>query len=209
MFVISFYSPSHLNYGRRMEQMLSANDIPHRVYTSDWLDRQEYYEQNKWLVDEIRGFRLWSWKPVIMLDALRYHDKVLYLDASVVIDDFDMAERYIEENKIVTAPPTAWKNYEWTAGSCFQVMKCEEEKYHNGTHVWAGCVAVSNSPETKQFLREWLYYCSIPAALKGDDAVENLPGFVQHRWDQSILSLMLIEYGYEPKPLPVAHDSDM
>ena len=206
MIVIAFYSPSHIAYGRRIEQMLSANGIPHHIYTADWLNRQKYYEQNAWLVDEIRGFRLWSWKPLIIQDAMKHDDKILYLDSGIIIDDFDYAERYVEENKVVAASPTSWQNYQWVAGSCFEVMKCNEEKYWDGIHIWAGCIAINVTSETKQFMREWEYYCSIPDSIKGNDSVENRPGFSQHRYDQSILSLMFIEYGYEPKPFTVAHD---
>ena len=72
-------------------------------------------------------------------------------------------------------------------------MGCDAEKYHNGVQLSATFSLWKNTPETIKFLNEWVIYCKDARCLTDQPNTSskgNLPGFKEHRHDQSILSIL-------------------
>jgi len=77
-------------------------------------------------------------------------------------------------------------------------MGCDTEKYHQSPHVQAGYSAWSNSNSSIKFLTEWLSWCTNTAVITDNPNIygkPNLPGFRDHRHDQSILSNLTTKKG--------------
>lgn len=177
-----------------------------RVYDDHWLIHTEFYQHNKWLWDHPhkRGFGWYCWKPYIILDALSKSDNgdvVLYTDADTypianlrVI--FDTASR----DGVMLFAAGHFSNRQWCKADCFTVMGQDEKKYIDCQAGVARFMAFQNGPwRPRQFLMEWLTYCVNPFATTFDIShySEENPGFIEHRTEQAIMTLLAHKYGYK------------
>ncbi len=72
-------------------------------------------------------------------------------------------------------------------------MNCDEPRYLWAQQVMGGFQLYRHCPETFEFLREWFDYCRQPQLLTdapNPPSMANYPEFVDHRHDQSIISLL-------------------
>jgi hypothetical protein len=91
-------------------------------------------------------------------------------------------------------------NRQFTKRDCFLRMNCDAATYWNANHVIATTLVLRRTPGALSFVREWLAYCCDRAAITDDPNVcgrRNLWGFLQHRWDQAILSILAAKYSLE------------
>jgi len=181
-----------------------------------------FYSQNKSILDEPRGAGFWSWKPYIILQTLKNVNKgdwVIYCDVGKQFRRGDMSRAgNINIGNTITTPvdsiieyadgqngftPGVWVPHYglahvWTKRDCFVGMGCDTAKYHQSPHVQAGYSAWSNSKSSIQFLTEWLSWCTNEAIISDNSNIygkPNLPGFRDHRHDQSILSNLTTKKG--------------
>jgi hypothetical protein len=75
-------------------------------------------------------------------------------------------------------------------------MDCDNEKYHNSQMTYASICFWKKTDTTMSFLEEWLRYCKNPNVLTDIENIhgDNLPNFVDHRHDQSVLTNLTIKY---------------
>jgi uncharacterized protein YndB with AHSA1/START domain len=88
----------------------------------------------------------------------------------------------------------------WTKRDAFVVMDCDERRYHQGQMLDASFIVLRKTARSVAFLREWLLYCCQPPLLTDDPSVcglPELPDFIEHRHDQSLLSLLAIREGLD------------
>lgn len=175
------------------------------VYDDVWLTNHEFYKQNKWLWDHPhkRGFGWYAWKPLIMLDALsRINDGdiVMFTDADTYpIRDFSILYEICSKEGIMLFEVTNETSRKWCKRDCFIVMSQDEAKYHDSQ---AGVARFFLFQKGKwrpyQFLMEWLTYCVNPKATTFDKSTlgTELDGFVEHRAEQAIMTLLAHKYGF-------------
>jgi hypothetical protein len=94
----------------------------------------------------------------------------------------------------------------WTKRDCFHYMGCDSPEFWNAPHIqatfslWSGEAAI-------EFVAEWLRWCRDARCLTdqpNECGKPNLPGFRDHRHDQSILTNLCLMRGVAvPQPLPV------
>jgi hypothetical protein len=174
------------------------------VYDDVWLSRQPFYEENSWLWNtEIkRGFGWYAWKPFLVLDAfkrLKDGDIVLFTDADTYpIQDLTVLYNYAQLEGMMLFAASAHNNRQWCKRDTYVVMNLDEEKYHNAQAGVArfflfrkGCWLA------EQFLMEWLAYCVNPLCQTTSPSVlkPELDGFIEHRFEQAILTLLAHKYG--------------
>ncbi len=166
-------------------------------------------------VNTVRGFGYWQWKPKIILDAMNqvsYGDAVLYTDSgSVIIHDLDYIFNKCNETGIVLFENRdgnymgeVHKNRTWTKRDCFVLMGCDNEKYHEAPQIDAAYQMYKKTDNTLKFLEEYDSYCSNENIISDLPNIteSNLPGFKDHRHDQSVLSLMATKYNISLLPEP-------
>jgi len=126
-------------------------------------------------------------------------DVVLWTDADTYpIADLTPLYDIAERDGIMLFEASAWWNYQWTKRDCFIVMDCDEPKYHQARH---GCARFAlfrkGSALAEQFLIERQAYCLNLRAntLEPSVIAPELPGFREHRSDQSILTNLAYKYG--------------
>jgi hypothetical protein len=84
------------------------------------------------------------------------------------------------------------------------MMDCDDEKYYNAPQVDASYQVYKKTDKVMEFLEEYKKFCSneniisdLPNITKG-----NLQGFIDHRHDQSVLSLLAAKHNIPLLPEP-------
>ncbi len=158
------------------------------------------------VLDRPRGGGYWLWKPFIIKETLRdmaEGDLLVYSDAGVeIVADLDPLFEICRERAEILlfanpyddpGPPQPIVCRAWTKRDCFVFLDCDEPRYYDAPLVDASFLIVRKTPRAVAFIREWLLYCCQPQLLIDGPSVcgqPELPGFVNHRWDQSLLSLL-------------------
>jgi hypothetical protein len=162
-----------------------------RKYTREWLVTTEFYNKNKAILDSSKGGGWWSWKPFIILDALKEYERVLYMDANTIFakQNIDKVAGLVNSIDVLGCIKTGFLNKDYTTEQCYQVMNCLTPEYKLECQVWAGVVIATR--KAIPILNEWLKYVCIHDAVCPDkDDVNNH----RHRNDQSILTNLIIKY---------------
>lgn len=174
------------------------------IRSIDWeqFKTGDFYRNNKAILDRPTGMGYWLWKPYIILEALnsvRDGDIVIYADSGLeIIAPLDPLLGICRNgNPIMLFGNGDFPNSMWTKRDCFILMDCDREEVWRSPQCDAAFGLFQRSETTLRFVREWLEYCR-DARILTDDANtggrRNLPDFIAHRRDQSVLSLMACKY---------------
>ena len=165
-----------------------------------------FYEKNKKILDSKTGAGYWIWKPYFILNTLMSlgeGDIVFYLDLgdriSSEIKNF-IKDKTIENGGFFLVEGLH-QNSLWTKGDCFSIMGCEEERYKTAKQLEAGCCAFLKNDLSLKFVKEWIEYCQNYDVIASDCKGDNIQGFIEHRWDQSILTNLCIKYNIRTVPI--------
>ena len=152
-----------------------------------------------------RGAGYWLWKPYLIrehLRAMRAGDWFFYCDASAVLLEAvtSLVDHAREENLdflVFELEPYRLESI-WTKRDAFAILGMDEARFWGSTQRLAGCSLWSPSDVSFTVVEEWLEACC-DRRLVSDDAntcgLPNLPGFRDHRHDQSLLSLVTKRHG--------------
>lgn len=178
---------------------------------------RSFLRRNARLFEDGRGFGYFVWKPWVILEALRKLDDgdvLLYVDSgNLVVGDlaplFELCAAseqgiVVFDNRDWSPGAAVWKNSMFTRGDCFALMDATGPEFVGGDHVDASYLVVQKRPSAIRFLEEFLDACEdyrivsdAPSSLRDDE-----PDFVDHRHDQSVLSILAIKHGIEPEREP-------
>jgi hypothetical protein len=158
----------------------------------------EARSQNPELAAKPRGYGLWIWKPYILLDALAQceaGDYLIYLDAGVApIADMTPWFAQLQRRPInLFAPVPPRRAREWTKRDCFVYLQADTPGFHAVPMLSAGIQAYCNVTDSHGFIAELKALMCIPRLLTdpgGPQVASQHDGFVAHRHDQSILTLL-------------------
>lgn len=175
-------------------------------YDENFLIKEGYYERNKEVIDNSEtGWGYCGWKGTIMLDAMskiQDDDLLFYSDVAdeiynpaffdwLILRTNQMGGKFFNLNYYIHG--------QWTKRDCFRVMGCDTEEYWNHRQLEAGTIGLLKQPDTIDLLEYWSMWCQFPRAIDkvNQYSQDNLPGFVDHRTDQSILTNLVIKRGWE------------
>lgn len=179
-------------------------DLP----TSFWDDFQEY------LSADVRGFGYWVWKPFIILDTLAGMDDgdvLLYVDMGCHLNSRGK-ERLLaywkevklnESGFLVSQLEPERKECFWTKGDLLDYFRIRGKEEMYSPQYQSGIIFIRKEPKTVALIKAWLdmYYYDIRLLDDTPSKSENESGFVQHRHDQSVFSLLLKRHGTSIIPL--------
>lgn len=190
---------------QKRQQNLSARAREFGMYsvskTREQLAETEFYKIHKSMMDEKRGGGFWLWKPYFIFSQLlemKAGDILLYTDCGDWIDNNPvpfLQQRMKDCDMLLTMG--GYPNKDWTKRDCFVMMGCDEEKYHDIIQVEAGIIIIKKSFDSMKWVAEWLKWAqneNILTDLPNICGKENLPGFRDHRHDQSILTNLKVKY---------------
>ena len=173
------------------------------VYDDIWLLNHPFWDLNKWLWEHPEKHRLgWlAWKPLIILDAMdkiQDGDIIMYTDAdSIPIADVSKLYEICSREHMMLFE-NGRPQREWCKRDCYLVMAQDEERYHNEVAGVARFALFQKGYwRPQQFLMEWLTYAVNPVANAKTPSKlgPELPGFIEHRDEQAIMSLLAYRYG--------------
>jgi hypothetical protein len=171
-------------------------------YDFEQIRQSPFYAENKEILDTPKGIGYWLWKPYIILETLRSvneGDIVVYADCGLeLIAPIDpLIKICAEEQPVLLFANGNLRNSMWTKRDCFILMDCDHKKYWRGLQCDASFALFRKSDHAIQFVQQWLQYAKdkrIISSMPNTLGKKNLPDFVEHRWDQSILSLLAAKY---------------
>ena len=174
-------------------------------YNREWLETTEFYKKNQYILDKKRGSGFFSWKTAIIIETFNHLDEgdiVLYSDAAMEVIG-DLTPLYNTASSIdgimLFLVPGFHLNKMWTKKDCFSLMKCDSPIYHNARQSQGALSLWVKNEKTIEFLNEWAKIMRDPRVITDDPNFcgPNHPEFIDHRHDQSILSLLRIKHNIE------------
>lgn len=184
----------YISETKNIEKLSHSVGINFRRYDDNWVKKTEFYKNNTKLFSN-KKFGFCAWKPLIILDALKTYDKVLYLDSSMLFIPSRITE-YFEEHDFIMSTITPLQNKFYTNRRVFEIMGCEDRKYFEEYQAWAGTILANVA--AKELIEEYLHYCSIEDCVSDRKDPSNDFDFKYHLYDQSVYSLLLVKYGVIP-----------
>lgn len=147
-----------------------------------------------------RGAGYWWWKSAIQQDVINQieeNDILVYIDAGFYINKFAKKEfdNYLEivnKNSGFLASHTSSVAKQWTKRDLFKLLDCDNPENTESEQIEAGLVFYRKNHLSVKFLKEFHQMSMIEHAINDDPSFnENYEGFVEHRHDQSIFSLLV------------------
>lgn len=192
----------------------------HFKYRDSWLKQQGFYRENKSILSQPRGGGYWIWKPFVILEAMRELDDgalVLYADSGAtaiaslnpifeLLNDRDIAFFYHG-----ACGGERYKQYIWTKRDAFVLMGCDTEKYWDAPHIKATYSLWRKGEKAISILKEWLNYMRDPRIvtdMPNECGRPNFDGFIDHRHDQSVLTMLAAKYNIDAFRDPSSGYSD-
>ena len=164
-----------------------------------------------------RGAGFWAWKPFVIAQKLAevpYDDTVIYCDVGrmypwkLIDRDLKPIISWMGEHRQDVFPgveiPWHGPLGQWTKRDAFVVTGTDREEFHHATTVQASFSVWKKSDFTVSLVEEWLDLCSRRQLVSDDPSTcgqEELNGFVEHRHDQSLWSILCKKHNL--KALPV------
>lgn len=180
------------------------------LYTPDNLNVS--LDTKKWMETSLDpGYGYYSWKPLVILESFKhmnYGDVALYYDAGrkeynyEFKKDFNsLVNKVIKEYNGIGVAQGPFSHKAWCKEDCFIEMECTDDKYYNANQLCATWHIWEKSDLTVQILKQWLMYCFHPSGIVTTDdktkILSKFPEYKQHRWDQAILTNLLLKYKFD------------
>ncbi|MCM1500558.1 MAG: hypothetical protein NC124_19010 [Clostridium sp.] len=161
-----------------------------------------YKQKNIEIWSRKRGGGYWIWKPYIIKDALSKvedGDYVIYTDSGAAfINKIDFLIRDMNRANtdiMVFSLPKLEKQY--TKRDAFILMGCDKPEFTDTPQRCGTYLVLRKSIRTEKFIDEYLKYVQDKRIVTDDENVmgkSNYEGFIEHRHDQSVLSLLSKKY---------------
>lgn len=201
------YASTYEHFRKDLVQQFNNYGCEHYEFDKDWLHGTSYYEKFKSILDEKRGAGYWAWKPYIMyyaMENLAQGDSVMYLDSTTKLLDnpLTFANELAGADVQTFAMRSAFEQKQYCKRDCFVLMNCDTEQYWGMNQLWAGMVYMHKSKDNMNLLLEWMQCCGDRRIVTDDENVMGLPnfeGFIEHRHDQAILTLLFEQHNIHPK----------
>lgn len=172
------------------------------VYKPEDIDK-EFRSKNVKILSQKRGAGLWLWKPYSVYKALceeaDFGDILFYGDAgSFFVRNCEYLVQSMKDEDIwVSNIPLMEKQF--TKSKAFDIMDCNNDEVKDSAQIQANFICLRKSESSLQFVKEWLELCCNYDLLASDEDIQKeVPEFINHRNDQSVLSLLVKKHNIGP-----------
>lgn len=202
--------PIFLTFGERDFQ-LSKFRLSNQAILSDWFSRiicldkiflLEKFSDKIYYMENTRGYGYWFWKPYCILKTLQTIPKnevLLYVDSGCSInyhgkEKFDrFLESIYDQDKIMLGF-TMDMTKRWTKRDLYVYTNTDSLNFHNGPQTIGGINFWKHTDETLDFINQWFKLSLIENLIDDSESLaKNYEEFIEHRHDQSILSLLVLK----------------
>lgn len=201
---------------KRAQQAMSESALVHgidSVVSWNWerLAATTFYNEHKEYLERRYHLNGFVFKPYITLRTLaglNEGDMLIYYDSGEGAHVFDTSVnpllRMCAANGGTLIHQWGESNQKWTKRDCFYFMGLDEPKYHQAIAMQATWFVLQKNPFTMQFAQEYLSYTLDERVASYENTracgLPDLPGFVENRGDQSVLSLLAHKYQLKTFP---------
>lgn len=176
----------------------------------------EFKEKNKDILKLERGNGYWIWKPYIINDALmkvEEGDYVVYTDSgSAFIKDIHyLIDAMEKERTCIMSFQTMHLERFYTKRDAFLIMDCDIPEVTDTPQICGGYIVLRKCEEACLFINEFLRLVQNMQLVTDSDnklGKKDHDGFVEHRHDQSIFSLLCKKWGIAPFRDPSQYGND-
>lgn len=210
MLYFLFYNDnSHSNHLEKLLETIITYGKEFKIVVFDKNSIDEnFFEKNKSILNSGRGGGYWLWKPYIINETLKKindNDMLFYIDTKYYfIEDFTkLYSEHMKNNDLLV-----WKNKP-NEPVFYMKNYCKMDvinKYNmfdkvfnkNAEDCWAGALVIKKNVNTIKYIQEWLDMCCIYENITDSPSKQgNSSLFIDHRHDQSLLSVVLHKYNIE------------
>lgn len=158
-------------------------------------------------LNESRGVGFWLWKPYIIdrtLKDLQNGDYLIYSDAGVeFLDNVKYIIDRMDQDIFLFGNKWDHKNFCKMDAAMRINRKMTETK-----QCQASVIFIKVSDFSRMFIQHWLGWCCIKHLIDDSPSVApNVPTFVEHRHDQSLLTEMAIYYDIKRHWWPASYNN--
>tara|TARA_B100000795_G_scaffold264340_1_gene244724 strand:+ start:522 stop:1397 length:876 start_codon:yes stop_codon:yes gene_type:complete len=170
-----------------------------------------------------RGYCYWFWKPLILskiMKEIQNGDIIHYVDIGCHINKsksnrfYEYLDFLIDTNKWLLAFQYHTDNnkfldsidfphreeFKYTKGDLLSYFECiNEKKITHSPQFWAGSFFIKKDTQSEKFIEKWINVFETRFDLIDDtpSITKNFPGFLEHRHDQSVFSLLCKKFFIE------------
>jgi len=200
---VSYATPNFSQAAKLLRKSARRYGLDSHLYTPDHpvlLDLGRKYPS---IMTARRGAGYWLWKPFIIMDMLnRVPDgtPVLYTDAALTFIANPGPLIALSQQHPVSLFKMSGPMLQsvWTKRDCFVEMDADAEEFWSLPQLTASLQLYRAGPEARSFLS--MLAAAMASEVRLTDmanvhGLPNLPGFVDHRHDQSVLTILARQQG--------------
>lgn len=198
------------NYSNSIRSLIKSSKdyfTDHFVFKPEDID-SDFYRKNINILSQSKGVGYWLWKPYFIKKVLEEsidNDLIFYVDAGnifledpeIIYSEFSQEKNMIFfDNRDGMSDGNPPPNKNWTKKDAFVIMNLDNEKAINDQHVNASYQIYKRNETSLDFVTELLSWSENENIITDVPNLygENYPSFIDHRHDQSVLSLMCSKY---------------
>jgi hypothetical protein len=190
---------SSLNY---FDQIIGYTDLDLKKDTEYWRKYGNFIENP----NNHRGYGYYMWKSYIIkkaMDSINDNDILIFIDAGCTINTY--AKKRLEEYVQIVRDSKhgcisfqlALSQQKYTKKALFEYMGTSKEDQQLDQYL-SGIIILRKNENTKTIINEWDRISRIPDMINDSRSSSEHPDYIDHRHDQSILSLLFHKYGSVP-----------
>ena len=210
---VSYATPNYSQAAKLLAKTARrVGNLETRVYTPEHSAVRKLAHDHPAIMSAKRGAGYWLWKPFIVLDAMRGlpdGTPVLYTDVAMTfIADPAPLLALAKEHPVSVFETGGLPQAKWTKRDCFVALDADTPEYWELNQLSGGFQLYRTGPKAREFLHDLATAMSNEAALTDAPNIcglPDLPGFVTHRHDQAILTILARKHGAAVFPDPSQH----
>lgn len=207
--ILTFAKGNFIDSQTRLKNYLDTLGISNQTHLTDKDLDNEFLSKYSHILSQKRGYGYCLWKPYIILKELnniKEDEILLYIDSTDYPEQvfFNAALEHLQSNDYLFVN-RGFNHGQWTKRDTFVLMDCDTPEYHNHVQLESGIICLKNTDFTKSLINEWFEYCTNENILTEIPNISNLPNvndFREHRYDQSILTNLIIKKKIESYTIP-------
>jgi hypothetical protein len=186
----------HLMNQNALSASALNNCIDHiSLYRKKHLD-SEFTEKNKHILNQSRGVGYWLWKPYLIMETLKKipeNDIVVYVDTGIKIRNniSDLLNNLAQKDIVLFG--SMFKIRSYTKRDLLRFLNMDNAETLNSQQIQGGIIIVRNTKYSRQFINKWLELSQNEQLITDIPSENEYPDFIDHRHDQSIISLLALQ----------------
>ena len=198
--ILTFAKGNFIESQQKLKNHLVSIGLTNQKHITDKDLPESFLSEYSEILSFKKGYGYCIWKPFIILEELKSigDDEILvYIDSTDLPEKifFDEVLKNFEQREYFFLN-RGYNHGQWTKRDTFVLMDCDNQKYYNHVQLEAGVIGLKKNNFNVELVQEWLEYAKNKNILTEHPNISNLPNvnnFVEHRYDQSILTNLFIK----------------